>query len=479
MVAGETKLCPVCDAPLEPGVQRCPECNTDLSLFDLGGEIPELAQGPSASGQSIDDILNAILSGKDVSSDFFEDIKTIAKEGEPPEDDILAELPEKVSEEVPKAAADEFECPNCGTRVSASASVCPGCGVHFAEEAIRQFECPLCGATVDAAATNCPNCGVRFAEEEAAPPPEPPTARAIPAMPPPAAAPRAEVREPARAKGAMSPLDRLTSLLASRAAPAAAPPLDKASLYKELPRLVNEVKPLLLVAKKVGVEIEEERDLISDAIAHGKRRDVERAVSLIRDAKWRLDREFTTQIGQRVQSILEEAEQARTTGTDLGAVETMCTAAIEALEARNYPVAAERLRAAREEFEIRSGGPAKAREGLAHAEALFADAKKLGLAVPEAETFLARSRQAIGANDFEKAAGLAVQARQAILRLLPDALAKEMKKARDALLEMKVKGGDLTKPVGILKQASIHIKREEYADAARFVRMFHEELGVR
>jgi hypothetical protein len=62
------------------------------------------------------------------------------------------------------------------------------------------------------------------------------------------------------------------------------------------------------------------------------------------------------------------------------------------------------------------------------------------------------------------------------LKQLPKHLDKEMKKARDMLLEMKVGGGDLTKPIGILKQASIHLKREEYADAVHYVKLFREEV---
>ena len=83
----------------------------------------------------------------------------------------------------------------------------------------------------------------------------------------------------------------------------------------------------------------------------------------------------------------------------------------------------------------------------------------------------------MAAKNYDQAAGYAVQARQSLLKALPDVLSKEMKKARNALLDMKVKGGDLTKPVGLLKQASIHMKREEFADAVKFVRMFQDEVG--
>ena len=61
------------------------------------------------------------------------------------------------------------------------------------------------------------------------------------------------------------------------------------------------------------------------------------------------------------------------------------------------------------------------------------------------------------------------------MNVLPDFLNDEMKRARNKLLDLKMRGGDLTRPIGLLKQASIHLKREEYADGMRFVRQFRRE----
>ena len=475
MVGGETKVCPVCDSVIDADARQCPECNTDLSLFDVDSDgVSDLDKVPATKGgKSIDDILESITKGREAQSDFFEDIKTIATNGSA-NDDILADA------EVEPGV--EFECPNCGTRVAGSAKVCPGCGAEFAEEAVEQFECPLCNAVVDVTATSCPNCGVAFAEEEAPSPPPAPssTKNAVPA-------PVEGVRELREARPAPaqpsklvgpSPMERLWSLVESRRNAPAAKPVDRGELYRELPRLVNDVKPLLLTAKKVGVEIGEEKELIGEAIDYGKRRDVEKAVALIRTAQSRLEFAFTSQIAKRIENVLVETERAKATGADIGAILTMCAGATDALEARDYTTAEEKVRAAKEEFDARSGGYSKARQELTTIRELVADAKRLGVSMRDVDTFVSRCETAMKGKNYDQAAGMAVQARQALLKALPDVLQREMKKARNALLDMKVRGGDLTKPVGLLKQASIHLKREEYADAVKFVRMFRDEVGA-
>ena len=479
MVSGETKICPVCDSTISAGARECPECNADLSLFEVDRDgITDIDAVPTPKdGKSIDDILASILKDKEVRPKFFEDIKTIASGT--PDEDILADA------EVEPGV--EFQCPNCGTRVASTAKVCPGCGAQFAEETVEQFECPLCGAVVDIEATSCPNCGVTFVQEEApsAPKPEPvvappPVPKAVPSLAIPAAPSEGMERAaptPAPKPAASSSVVRLRALVEARRIAPQEEILDKAVLYKELPRLVNEVKPLLLTAKKIGMEIGEEKRLLSEAIAHGKRRNVEESVLLIRRARFRLQQAFTSEFAERIEALLTDAEPTWVTGTDVGAIVKLCTAAIEALEAGDYATAADKMRAAREEFDARSGGSSRARQELETVRAIAADAKKLGLNLREVEGRLSEGDAALRSRNYDRAAGLAVQARQALLKALHDALSKEMKKARNALLEMKVKGGDLTKPVGILKQASIHMKREEYADAIRFVRMFRDEVA--
>jgi len=469
VLSGKTRACPVCDSAIDEGARQCPECNTDLSLFDIDSDgVSDIDKTPVPAGKAIDDILASIAKDKEVRPDIFDHMKTIATNGTQ-EDDILADTPGE-----PGA---EFACPDCGTRVAPNAQLCPSCGAQFAEETVEQFECPLCNAVVDVDATSCPSCGVQFAQEVASPP-----APARPAR----AAPGATVDElgleekpaPTSTKPAGSSIkERLRQVAKSRRIPPDEGAADRGALYKELPRLVNDVKPLLLVAKKIGVEIGEQKDLISEAIAYGKKRDVERAVQLIRQAQFLLEETFTSALVERIDSILVDAERSRQTGGDVGEALSLCVASIEALEKRDYNASADKIKEAKEEFDARSGGYGKAREEYELSKSLVIDARKLGLDLREANTDLRRAESALQGRNWDQATLLAVQARQSLFKALPGLLNAEMKKARNALLEMKVKGGDLAKPVGILKQASIHMKRQEFADALKFVAMFRDQVG--
>jgi hypothetical protein len=57
----------------------------------------------------------------------------------------------------------QFECPECGTMVSAEASSCQECGESFEEDTHR---CPECGAKIDADTTTCDECGAEFEVSE-------------------------------------------------------------------------------------------------------------------------------------------------------------------------------------------------------------------------------------------------------------------------------------------------------------------------
>ena len=462
-VRGETKLCPVCDTEIDADAKRCPSCQTDLSLFDIGSDATDLPPGRVnvPSNANLDDLLASIAEGKEVRGDFFDAIKSVGKDGAA--GGTVAEAVEST----------KFECPVCGTTVDAEAMSCPSCGAEFAEETVEQFECPACGATVDAAATVCPSCGVTFATEEELEAPAVrtggPAAPPVPAGPAPAKPVVAEVRESGLR-------DRLAKARAARNGPSPfSPPADRRALYKELPRLVNEVKPMLLSARRVGVDIEEPKRLINDAIAAGKRREIDRAVALVSQSKASLERSFTAQVSARVEALLGDLEKARSGGSEVGPVAALLEGSIGKLEAGDFVTASEQANAAREEFEKLAGGYHKGKESLRVVEALAEDGRVFGLDVREAEKFIRLGREALGRREYDRAAQLAEQATGAIMKVLPEFLNGEMKRARNKLLDLKMKGGDLTRPIGILKQASIHLKREEYGDAMRFVRMFRRE----
>src|SRR5256712_8292724 len=161
--AKETKVCRVCDTPIDANARVCPSCQTDLTLFDIGGGL-DPTDTPVKDGRNIDEILASIMEGKEDHREIFETLKNVARET-PDSDEVVVESESHAAAEPAKDLGEQFLCPVCETLVSADATVCPGCGAEFSEGAATEYECPVCKAAVPADADQCPSCGVRFAEE--------------------------------------------------------------------------------------------------------------------------------------------------------------------------------------------------------------------------------------------------------------------------------------------------------------------------
>jgi len=470
----------VCDSEIDAEARVCDVCQSDLRVFDVDADVlgPAHPQPP----RNLDALIESIGHDKEVQPDLFEDIKNVGKATAAGA--IAKDRSGAASGPRATAAGPSFECPACGLDVAADSRECPQCHAQFSEEKVEQFECPACGATVAEDAASCPSCGVRFApqEEWQSSPREasPPERSPIGLGPIEAASPGsgAENREPEPVRE----VELRTRIAAIRKSRDHRPPpvevADRRALYGELPKLVNAVKPLLLGAKAAKVDIAGERRLINEAIASGKARDIERAVRLVNQAKVRLEDAFAVQLADRAEALVGDLERARVYGGNLAPVVPFLSGALEPLEGGRYLEAADRLALAREMFETRATGYHRAQKALAAADALVEDARSFGIDVQDAARLALQGRDAFARRDWEAAARFGGQEQDEVRKALPKALKEEMNRARNVLLEMKIRGVDLARPIGILKQASIHLKREEFAEALRYIRKYRQEVDI-
>jgi hypothetical protein len=413
--------------------------------------------------RSLDDIL-ASISGDRTSAEIFEALKSVAKTQPAPEGSSTGG--------VHAPGQEQFMCPVCEARVDARAKTCPSCGAQFEEGEEAEFECPVCRTTVSADSNRCPGCGVLFAEEEPAEPviASRERAEAHPAMPsrPPSPAPTITF-------GAGLG-ERLASVRRSRReAPMPTPSGDRKLMYRELPKYVNDVRGLLVSAKRMGVEIEKEKRTINEAIAAGKRREVERALANIAEAKHALDVALTEHLARRIEAIVAQVGRvgAPERANDL---EGVLREAVNRIEARNYDGAFEQVEHADKAFQTQAHDYVEANESLDQEDRILADAKSLGMDVGEVETLLQEGRAAMSRRDQQGAMNAAQEARARLAKALPAFVDGEMRRARNQLLDLKVRGGDLSKPIGILKAASVHAKREDWGSAIRYLREFRKEV---
>lgn len=454
-------------------------------MFDLPGGSPESADVAVTDGRSIDDILASIMDGKEDHREIIETLKSVARDVPDPGGETVASAPALAS---PAATPEleQFRCPVCETLVAASATVCPGCGAEFSEGAATEYECPVCRSAVPADASECPGCGVRFADEGAfakAPghaierPVRPPSVAVASRSP----APTAVLETRPAAKPARSAL--LTSLDTLRAARKEAdrsiPAGDRKLLYRELPKLVNEVKPLLISAKRIGLEIESGKRIIHEAIQAGKGRDIERAVTLIAEARHALDVAFVEFIGSGIETFVQEMRTAKgDAGVEL--VTPMLLEAVSRLEAGDYDGAWNAYQAGLGRFETEAKDFHDARRAIDEGERLAREVRAMSMDVQASDRLLRQARESMERGDVESALRIARQADDRLRREVPAFVQEEMRKARARLLDLKLKGDDLAKPIGILKEASTYVKQEDWAEALRQIRGFYEEItGIR
>ncbi len=191
---GGDKLCPICDSPLQPGSKKCSFCGTDLTIFDIDIEAPQKTESPPPAAAppkvTVESRVNEIFSSRappvasaPAQAPAARPVPPPVKEEpkpkpEPmPERVLAAPVPEpKIAPEQPKVkeapkspeppAEETFECPSCQAQIPVSATVCPKCGVMFAEEGTEMFQCPACNTLVSVDAKACPGCGAVFVESE-------------------------------------------------------------------------------------------------------------------------------------------------------------------------------------------------------------------------------------------------------------------------------------------------------------------------
>ena len=100
----------------------------------------------------------------------------------------------------------------------------------------------------------------------------------------------------------------------------------------------------------------------------------------------------------------------------------------------------------------------------------------MGMDLRDAERLLRQGRESLDRRDVTGAVRFGRQAQERMKRDVPAFVQEEMRKARNELLDLKVRGTDLSRPITILKDASALVKQESWGDALRQIREFHKAV---
>src|SRR3989475_53858 len=115
-------------------------------------------------------------------------------------------------------------------------------------------------------------------------------------------------------------------------------------------RLVNDMKPLLAAAKKVGLDLPELRRLVAEAAA-GHDADLSQRVRLVEQVKGTLEAALVERIAESVQRVLLDIERMKSATQQVHTAEMTAAEAVALLDTGNYAGAVDRAEKAREILE--------------------------------------------------------------------------------------------------------------------------------
>lgn len=520
--------CPLCEAELRTGEDVCPNCGTDTALFNLDEGLEDLE--PRKESQSLDELLASVL-GDSPSEKSTASAATSkpAKASEPSEldeldldldlpdeparkpkldldileEDVLgtraegksqaperpAPPPAKPGRETPPKppSAPEprpepkpgmtFECPECHASVEEDASVCYSCGAIFAEGDI--FPCPECRTNVPLDAGRCPGCGLRFVEEAPSRPARPAAPPARPRREPPAGmGPR-----PSSLAGPGTPppsgelvkriLTKYRALEQSRTLEMET----RADLPGALQTAVTELRSLLSLARSVRLPVEEVQRKVAEATRRARSRDLDGAVRLAHGARLALEQSVGLQLAKRMEMVEAELRASRTRGNAFGVAESLLAEGIRLLEQGQVEAAYERLQRAKEDMSSSVGGQTDARYALQTAQEMVREIGPLGVGTTELQDFLSHGTEALRQGNYETASQIAATVQERATEGLQERLAEEMRGAKELVLNRKLQGHDVTRPISLLKQASASVKDRNFEEALRYLKALRQELG--
>ncbi|HEX9907951.1 MAG TPA: zinc ribbon domain-containing protein [Thermoplasmata archaeon] len=432
---------------------------------------------------------------------------------------VEAEAKPPPAKEPPKPVQESFECPECGNSVPATASSCSKCGVMFAEEGTEMFQCPACNTLVDVNAKVCPGCGALFVEPEeaeaamlptkheapsAAPaaPAEAPSQKAEAKLPPrpepkadekkglfgmfrlgkkeaeppskPAAKPgiREVGKPPAAAPSAKKPSGEPQVMAAPAKELAGAPPSkDKG---RELARMVAEMKPLLTLSREKDVDIGESKQLIDEAAAAGRERQLDKAIDLVQRSKSTLTVKIDTSLGQEMSKINDELNVAREFGGDVSRAATYMQEVARARNAGDFEAAYVYIDKIKNELQPITGRYNDYRARLASLKDMIADCEYFIVDTKEARSQLVEATKALDGRDFDRTDSLLKAATERLNKVIPARMNEELQKAKDALINAKASNVNITPMITVLKSATNYMKSGDFGQALKEMREFRD-----
>ena len=406
--------------------------------------------------------------------------------------------------------ADMFQCPACNTLVNVDAKSCPGCGAMFVEPdaAVEELEEVAAkekaiparpSARLEAEAKSRKvkepeetlekkglfgglfKRGKKEPEPEPKPPEKTSTKEVIAPSRPPAPKSQSEVQireaKPViKGEAPPKPAPRVSvPYVPAGAAPSPAQPVSK-DKGRELALMVAEMKPLLTLAHEKEIDTGESKQLIDEAAMAGREKKLDRALELVEKSKSILMSHIDGHVSQVIVQLNEEVKVAKDLGGDVSRAQTYVQEVTRARSTGDVEAAFVYADKVVKELQPITGRYNESKKRLASLKQFISDCESMIVDTKEARRLLVEASRASDAKDFDKVEAVVRNANESLNKNIPSRMNDEMKKAKDQLLEAKMKNVNITPLITILKSVTSLMKAGDYPQAVKEMREFKEQM---
>ncbi len=284
--------------------------------------------------------------------------------------------------------------------------------------------------------------------------------------------------EPAPTKTAPAP----TTKEIEEQAPEAAKPKIQAKKKtpeekRSLSTLVKEIKPILALARENEVDVSSERESIDKAIKAAKSKRKDEAVELLTKANDEVKMKINRKLVTDLQEIEKEFNVAKDLGLEVQDIEKDLAFANKKLKMGDVLQTSEAILQLENRMTGEIGDVLKANESIQRAQNIINQAKDFGIDVTEANQTLNLAKGFLDSGEVDKAVMFSKKVTDNLSESIPHMVKEEMKKAKANLLKAKMTGKDISKPMGLMKSASIALKTQDYHEALEKITQFKEAMG--
>jgi cellobiose-specific phosphotransferase system component IIA len=186
--------------------------------------------------------------------------------------------------------------------------------------------------------------------------------------------------------------------------------------------------------------------------------------------------EIDTQLAKEIARLNEEIRVARDFGGDVARASTYVQEVARARESGDVEAAYVYADKVKKELQPITGRYNESKKKLASFKQLISDAESFLVDTKEARGLLVDAAKAMDAKDFDRLDSVIKIAQEKLYMAIPARMNDEMRKAKDDLLDAKMKNVNITPMITVLKSATNLMKAGDYAQALREMREFKEMI---